>query len=111
MSAAQWCSVLAIATKYDMEIIRRKAIEELKLANPPLDPVDQIVAARRYHCVELVEQPLAVLVKRREPLSFEEMSKLAPEDLHEWITTRDATRPCRGNSGIRYFCNQCGGSH
>ena len=103
--------MLAIATKYDMEIIRRKAIEELRLANPPLDPIDQIVAARRYHCEELVEQPLEVLVKRREPLSFEEMAKLAPEDLHKWITARDQTRPCRSTGGMSYVCSQCGQWH
>ena len=109
-SAVQWCSVLAIATKYDMEIIRRKAIEELKLANPPLDPIIQIVAARRHHCTELVEAPMGVLVKRREPLSLDEMLQLSPDDLHTWITERDKSpgRP-GGNQGC--YCYNCGRYH
>jgi len=89
LNAVQWCSVLAVATKYDMEIIRQKAIQKIKLANPPLDPIVQIVVARRYDCKELREGPMEVLVKRAEPLSIEETVKLAPEDLHIWIIGRD----------------------
>jgi hypothetical protein len=59
LSAVQWLSVLAIATKYDMEVIRQKSIEEVKRATPPLDPIDQIIAARRYNCQELAEGPIA----------------------------------------------------
>jgi hypothetical protein len=86
----QWCSVLALATKYDMEIIRRKAIQELELADPPLDPVDQVVAARRYDCMELADRAMEVLVRRQVTLSIEETIKLSPEDLHRWIKERDS---------------------
>ena len=115
MNAVQWRSVLAISTKYDMEVIRRKAIQELKLANPALDPIDQIVAARKYDCMELVETPMGVLVGRKEPLSFEEMVKLAPEDLHKWITERDKPRGggyCRYTDSYRSgYCYQCIQNH
>ena len=110
-SAVQWCSVLAIATKYDMEVIRLKAIQELKLANPPLDPIDQITAARKHNCMELVEGPMEALVKRKQPLSIEEVVKLGSEDLHKWIVERDKSptgRQC-GNCNSRLsYCNQCG---
>ncbi len=93
-----------------MEVIRRKAIEELKLANPPLDPVDQIVAARKYHCTELVEAPMGVLLRKKEPLSFNEMLKLSPEDLHQWITERD--KPPGSQAGNRgCYCYNCGRYH
>ena len=72
-----------------MESIRRKAIQEIHLANPPLDPVDQIVAARQYNCVTLAETPMEVLVKRVQPLSIEEMVKLPKVDLEKWIMERD----------------------
>ena len=96
-----------------MEIIRKKAVAELKLANPPLDPVDQIIAARRYHCTELVETPMGVLVRRKEPLTFEEMLKLPPEDLHNWIKERDISqgRPCRNYVDGNGYCTRCGVYH
>jgi hypothetical protein len=78
-----------------MEVIRRKSIEEIKRATPPLNPIDQIIAARRYDCQELAEAPMEVLVKRKEPLSFDEMVKLSPEDLHKWITAREKSPPAR----------------
>ena len=114
LSAVQWRSVLAISTKYDMETIRKKAIQELKLAIPPLDPIEQIVAARRYDCMELAETPMGVLVRRKEPLSFGEMVKLAPEDLHKCITQRERFREghCRNAGGYRIgYCHQCGQNH
>jgi len=103
--------VLAIATKYDMEIIRRKAIQELKLANPPLDPIDQIIMARKYDCMELAETPMEALVKREQPLSIEEMVKLSPEDLHKWIIQRDKSlrgRKCGNCSNSLGYCHSCG---
>ena len=106
LNAVQWCSVLVIATKYDMEIIRQKAIQGLKSANPPLDPIAQIVAARKYNCQELIEAPIMVLVKRENPLSIDEIVKLSPEDLHRWIVERDhaprvqtAQRPAQEQDG------------
>jgi len=92
LTAVQWRSVLAVATKYEMETIRQKAIQELKVANPPLDPVDQIIAARKYGCMDLAETPMKSLVKREQPLSIQEVVKLSPEDLHKWIMERDKSR-------------------
>jgi hypothetical protein len=111
LSAVQWCSVLAVATKYDMEVIRSKSVQQLKSANPPLDPIDQIIAARRYDCTELAEAPMEVLVKRKEPLSIEEMVKLSPEDLHKWILERNKSPPgtqCVGCNTRLSYCNRCG---
>ena len=111
LCAGQWRSVLAIATKYDMEIIRQKAIQELKLANPPLDPIDQIIMARKYDCMELAETPMEALVKREQPLSIEEMVKLSPEDLHKWIMERDKSprgRNCGNCSHSFSYCQYCG---
>ena len=92
LKAVQWCSVLAIATKYDMEIIRQRSIQELKIANPPLDPIAQIVAARKYDCHELAETAMEELVKSMELLSIDDIVKLSPEDLHRWIVERDKLR-------------------
>ena len=84
--------MLVVATKYDMGIIRQKAIDQLQIANPPLDPIDQIIAARKYDCMELAAAPMEALVKREQPLSTEEMVKLSPEDLHKWIVEREKPR-------------------
>jgi hypothetical protein len=104
--------VLAIATKYDMEVIRQNSIEEVKRATPPLDPIDQIVAARKYNCQELAEAPMEVLVKRNEPLTFDEMVKLSPEDLHKWIMAKSKPTKCRFCSNAfqinNLYCHQCG---
>ena len=111
LSAVQWRSVLAIATKYDMEIIRRKAIQELKLANPPLDSIDQIIAARKYDCMELAEIAMEALMKRERPLSIEEMVKLSPEDLHRWILEKCESprgRKCGNCNRTQFCCSYCG---
>lgn len=96
-----------------METIRRKSIQELKCANPPLDLVEQIVAARRYNCMELVEIAMGVLVKRAQPLSFEEVFKLSREDLHKWITDRDNLRgrPQGCYATGNCYCSACGQRH
>jgi len=102
--------VLAVATKYDMESIRGKAVQELKLADPPLDPIEQIIAARKYDCAELAETPMGMLVKRKEPLSIEEMVKLSPEDVHKWIVERDKStrgRQCGNCNSLLVYCHQC----
>ena len=103
--------MLAIATKYDMETIRWKAIQEVHRANPPLDPVDQIVAARRYDCTALADAPMEVLVKRVQPLSIEEMVKLPKVDLEKWIMERDKSprgKMCK-HCGTQFdYCPPCG---
>lgn len=83
-----------------MEIIRGKAIQELRRVQPPLDPVDQIVAARKYDCTELADAAMEVLVKRTALLTIEEMVRLSPEDLHNWILQRN--KPGCGNCGYYY---------
>ena len=94
-----------------MGIIRQKAIEQLKCANPPLDPIDQIIAARKYDCMELAETSMEALVNRRQLLSIEEIVKLSPEDLHTWIIkSRDLGQMCTGCNGALasyHFCAGC----
>ena len=93
-----------------MEIIRQKAIYQLQVASPPLDPVDQIIAARKHECPELAGTPMEVLVKREQPLSSEEMDKLSREDLHKWIVERDKQRgkKCTNCNIALTYCRNCG---
>ena len=90
LNAEQWVSILVLADKYDMTLLHNKAVQQLKVANPQLNPVKQIAIARKYHCNELIEDPLQVLVAREAVLSIAEVAQLPQEDLHQYIVARDS---------------------
>ena len=102
LDAEQWVSILVLADKYDMALLRNTAIQRLKGAHPKLDPVKQIVVARKYNCDELVNEPFQILVARKEVLSKEEIAKLPLEDLHRLIVAREALQREKAT------CGQCG---
>lgn len=102
LDAEQWISILVLADKYDMTLLRNTAIQKLKCAHPKLDPVRQIVVARKYNCDELVNEPFQMLVARKEVLSKEEIAKLPLDDLHRLIVAREASQRVGATSG------QCG---
>jgi len=92
LNAKQWVSILVLADKYDMTLLRNIAVQKLRVANPKLNPVKQIAIARKYHCNELIEDPLQVLVARKAVLSLAEVAQLPQEDLHQYIVAREASQ-------------------
>ena len=100
LTAEEWLSVLALSTKYDMEIIRQSAIQKLLAVSPRLDPIQQIVAARQYNCAALVTEPIRNLIARTQRLTLEEVQTLPSVDLHTIIERREI----RANQTL---CKRC----
>ena len=90
LNAEQWVSILVLADKYEMTLLRNTAVQKLQVAHPRLNPVKQIAIARKYCCNELVEEPFEMLGAREEVLSREEIAQLPLEDLHGLIVRREA---------------------
>ena len=89
LTAKEWLSVLALSTKYDMEIIRQSAIQKLLAVSPRLNPIQQIVAARQYSCAILVDEPIQKLIARTQGLTLEEVQTLPSVDLYTIIEGRE----------------------
>jgi len=111
-TAEQWLSVLVFSTKYDMATIRESTIEQLQIVSPRLDPIRQIVAARKFDCAVLVDEPIQALVTRAERLTLEEMGSLPIADLHAIVDRREgrAGFRCSWCSCTSNRCNNCGRS-
>jgi hypothetical protein len=111
-TAEQWLSVLVLSTKYDMATIRESTIEQLQIVSPRLDPIRQIVAARKFDCAVLVDEPIQALVTRAERLTLEEMGSLPIADLHAIVDRREgrAGFRCSWCSCTSNRCNNCGRS-
>jgi hypothetical protein len=90
LNAEQWVSILILADKYDMMLLRNTAVQKLQAAYPRLNPVKQIAIARKYHCDELVEEAFKTLVAQKEVISRTEIAQLPPGDLYDLIIAREA---------------------
>ena len=108
LNAEQWVSILVLADKYEMTLLRDAAVKKLKIAHPRLNPVKQIAIARKYCCDELVEEPFERLVARKEVLSREEIAQLPLEDLHGLIIRREALQRAHANPTLGQYvhCTQ-----
>ncbi|TFK74681.1 hypothetical protein BDN72DRAFT_743787, partial [Pluteus cervinus] len=69
----QWISVLKLATMWEFSRVRDLAIANLP---PLLDPIEQVVISKEYHIKEWLVPALNELAKRKEPISFEEGSRI-----------------------------------
>ena len=93
-----------------MDRIRQTTIEQLLVTSPRLDPIRQIVAARRYNCPALVDEPIRILTARPQRLTLKEMQILPVEDLHTIIEGRESRglKPrCAWCPSSSYRCNNC----
>ena len=93
-----------------MDTIRQSTIEQLRVVSPCLDPIRQIVAARRYNCAILVNEPIQALMARTQKLTLEEMQILPIEDLHTIVDGREnqAQKPrCTWCPSTSSICNNC----
>ena len=107
-TAEQWLSVLVVSIKYDMAEIHRSTVEKLKVTLPRLDPIQQILAARKYDCATLVDEPIQTLVARKQRLTLDEMTILPMEDLHTIVDGREGRVQCIACNWTNLECSNCG---
>ncbi|KAG2159340.1 uncharacterized protein EDB93DRAFT_1115134 [Suillus bovinus] len=93
-TADEWIRLLSIATRYEMERIRARALHELDYL-PPLDPIQKIVLARRHDVRQWLLPSYVALCLRREPLNVLEAVELGLETMVLIAIGRESVRDPR----------------
>jgi len=86
-----WIRLLSISTRYGMERIRARALQELEYS-PPLDPIRRIVLARKYDVREWLLPSYLALCLRRQPLSVLEALEIGLETMVLIAMARESVR-------------------
>ena len=92
MSSAEWIALLSISSLYDMTKIRRRAIEEITLYVPPIDPVEKIVQAQKFDIPEWLPSAYKDLCRRKNPLEEREAVKIGLSVAVKIARVREAVR-------------------
>ncbi|EGO01154.1 hypothetical protein SERLA73DRAFT_105716 [Serpula lacrymans var. lacrymans S7.3] len=75
-SLDEWISLLSISSRYSMDGIRERAIEEIEKSIPPMLPVSQIVLAKKHHVKTWLAPAYEALCTRKESLTVAEAEQL-----------------------------------
>ncbi|KAH7910894.1 hypothetical protein BJ138DRAFT_1151832 [Hygrophoropsis aurantiaca] len=90
-SVDEWVDLLSISTRYGMENVRERALEELD-SLPPLDPIRRIVLAKKHDVLEWLIPAYAALCRRVEPLTVSEAIEIGLETTVFLATAREKVR-------------------
>ena len=98
----QWALLLSIATRYDFDNLRERAIQGISSLVPPVDPVRKIELAVRYDVVQWLEGAYVSLCTRPHPLTPSEAARVGPNVSRkvgrcraEWVTANRDTGTCQ----------------
>jgi len=72
----RWTALLSIATRFQFDKIRNRAIKEIDKYEPSIDPVDKILLADKYSVTEWLSPSYCILCQRAEALTEVEAQKL-----------------------------------
>jgi len=77
-SRDEWMTLLSLSTLFKMPRIRNRAIKEIELFNPPLDPVCRIALAipEKHDIQEWLKSAYVELCRRDDPISEHDADKL-----------------------------------
>ncbi|OAX42256.1 hypothetical protein K503DRAFT_683751 [Rhizopogon vinicolor AM-OR11-026] len=87
----EWIKLLSISTRYSMERIRTRALQELEYI-PPLDPIRRIALARKYDVREWLLPSYVTICLRRQPLNVLEAVELGLETMVLIAMARESVR-------------------
>ena len=71
-----WTALLSIATRYDLDDIRERAIREINSFVPPLDPVRLVELALHFDVMQWLERAYVSLCTRPHPLTTTEATRI-----------------------------------
>ena len=87
-----WTLLLSIATRFEMVHVRSRAITEIDVFNPRIDPVDQVVLAVRHDVPEWLPQAYTAICQRADPIEIEDARKLGLETTVLLAKSRETVR-------------------
>jgi hypothetical protein len=87
-----WTLLLSIATRFEMVHVRSRAITEIDIFNPWIDPVDQVVLAVRHNVPKWLPQAYTAICQRADPIEIEDARKLGLETTVLLAKSRETVR-------------------
>jgi hypothetical protein len=87
-----WTLLLSISTRFEMHRVRSRAITEINIFHPRIDPVDQVVLAVRHNVPEWLPQAYTAICKRAEPIEIDDARKLGLETTVLLAKAREGVR-------------------
>ncbi|KAH7928354.1 hypothetical protein BV22DRAFT_1005071 [Leucogyrophana mollusca] len=90
-SVEEWVALLSISTRYGMDRVRERALEEID-SMPPVDPIRRIVLAKKHDVAEWLVPAYAALCRRVEPLNVLEAVEIGLETTVLVATAREKVR-------------------
>jgi len=91
-SRHRWIALLSIASRYDMDKIRERAILQISGAWPPIDPVDKIILAEKHDVPSWLVPAYISLCHRETTLEESEAMKLGLPVTVKLNRAREAVR-------------------
>lgn len=76
LSRDHWTNLLSIASRYDFDDIRERAIKEISSFRPPLEPVRMVELALRHDVPQWLEPGYCALCQRQQPMNEAEVNKV-----------------------------------
>src|SRR5882762_2875371 len=91
-SHRRWIALLSIASRYDMDKIRERAIKQISRAQPSVDPVDKIILAEKHDISTWLVPAYIALCHRETTLEESEAMKLGLSVTVKLNRAREAVR-------------------
>ena len=86
-----WIAILTISTRYHMRDVRAHSIDRINNFVPRIDPIRQVVLARKCDVPEWLSGAYTILCLRNEPISVEEGMELGLKTLIQLFMIRDTS--------------------
>jgi len=95
-----WIDLLSVATRFDFQRVRERAIRGIDLHHESLDPIEQIFLAEKHDVPHWLRQAYAALCQRVNPLEAWEIDKIGSDTIAKLWKAREAVRdPAAGSPG------------
>ncbi|KAF9021719.1 hypothetical protein BDP27DRAFT_355934 [Rhodocollybia butyracea] len=91
LSFSEWTSVLKLADKYLMDVVKEHAIETMS-SLPNIDPVDKIIVANKYNVRAWLIPSFNSILQRSQSLTLHDLDRLGPQTFVRLVGIRDRTR-------------------
>jgi hypothetical protein len=96
LSLRDWIFILSVSSRYDMDKIRQRAIQEIiSYRYPRIDPIEKIVLAEKHNIPDWLAPAYASLCQRANPLEEWEAERLGVGVTVKLARAREAVREGR----------------
>ncbi|KAF9060950.1 hypothetical protein BDP27DRAFT_1235918 [Rhodocollybia butyracea] len=91
LSFSEWTSVLKLADKYLMDVVKEHAIETMN-SLPDVDPIDKIALANKYNIRSWLTPSFNLILQRSQSLTLHDLNRLGPRTFVRLVGIRDRIR-------------------